>query len=275
MIGNLGLRGEAQRVCSAAMRSKSGVRAPHLQFPLTDPATGTEFRLYVHPRAHERGHGGAGKASVPAVLFMDGDDQFGAASKAYEKAREAGEVPELLLVGVGYGASYTKPGNHRVRDYTPTALPTEHASGGADRFLTFLTDTLWPELKRRYDVRDDMRGIAGHSLGSLLVVHALLQRTLFFNRFLASAPSLWWDDRAVICAAQRVQRTGVARPAKLHLSVGENDTTSMTTDLEMFEQQLAAQPFPELEVITQRLPGRDHYNVLEEAFRAGLGALFG
>lgn len=249
-------------------------KAPDSQFSLTDPATGTEYRLYVHPDSHARGHTGAGKASVPAVLFMDGDDQFSAALKAYKKARAAGEVAELLLVGVGYGASYTKPGNQRVRDYTPTALPTEHGSGGADRFLTFLTDTLWPELTRRYAVRDDARGIAGHSLGSLLVVHALLQRTLFFNRFLASAPSLWWDDRAVICAAQRVQRTGVARPARLYLSVGEDDTTSMTTDLEMFEQQLAAHPFPALQVISQRFPGRDHYNVLEEAFRAGLGALF-
>lgn len=236
-------------------------------FLLPDPRTGTEYHLYLAAPADADG-------PVPAVLFMDGDDQFSAALVAYQRGRDAGSIPPLLLAGVGYGASYTKPANRRVRDYTPTAMPTEQGSGGADGFLSFLTDTLWPELARRHAVREDIRGLAGHSLGSLLVVHALMQRQPFFNRCLASAPSLWWDDRAILCAAQRLQRTGVALPARLFLSVGEQDTVSMTTDLELFEEQLAAAPFPDLTVISRRFPDRDHYNVLEPAFRAGLEALF-
>jgi hypothetical protein len=56
--------------------------------------------------------------------------------------------------------------------------------------------------------------------------------------------------------------------------VGENDTPSMTGDLAMLEAQLTAQPFPQLEVISRRFPGRDHYNVLPDAFREGLRQLF-
>lgn len=238
-------------------------------FSISDPQTKTEYQLYVAEPTERP------KTPVPAVLFMDGDDQFDAALAGYRHAHATGSVPSLLLVGVGYGASYTKPGNFRVRDYTPTTLATEHGSGGADAFLAFLSHTLWPELARRYSIREDRRGLAGHSLGSLLVVHAMLQRPLFFNRLLASAPSLWWDDRAVICAAQKHQRTGASVPAHLFLSVGENDTASMKTDLELFEQQLAALPFPELTITSRRFPDRDHYNVLEEAFAAGLAALFG
>jgi predicted alpha/beta superfamily hydrolase len=212
---------------------------------------------------------------VPTVIFMDGDDQFRYAVEAYQAGRKADEVPPLLLVGVGYGASYTKPANKRLRDYTPTAMSTEPESGGADAFLKFLTATLWPELQRRYPVRDDVRGLAGHSLGSLLVVHALFQRQPFFNRLLASAPSLWWDNRAVLCSAENLQRTGIALAARLYLSVGEEDTPSMTGDLELLEQQLAARPFPQLDIVSQRFAQRDHYNVLPDAFRAGLKALFG
>lgn len=238
-------------------------------FTLTAPQTGTEYRIFT------AGDGeAAGGTPVPTLLFMDGDDQFRFAVAAYIEARKAHEVPPLLLVGIGYGASYTKPANKRLRDYTPTAMATEPESGGADTFLAFLTGTLWPELARRYAVREDQRGIAGHSLGSLAAVHALLQRKPFFNRILASAPSLWWDNRAVLCAAQNLQRTGVALPARLYLSVGADDTPSMTGDLELLEQQLAALPFPQLEIITQRFPQRDHYNVLPDAFRAGMGALF-
>lgn len=239
-------------------------------FVLPSPETGTDYAIYIH--APEAGSPEAAQP-LPAVLFMDGDDQFSSAVEAYTAARAAREVPPLVLVGVGYGASYTKPANKRVRDYTQTAIATEAGSGGADVFLAFLHDTLWPELARRHRLHDDLRGIAGHSLGSLLVLHALFQRRPFFNRFLASAPSIWWDDRALLGSAQTLQRSGAALPARVYLSVGEEDTPSMTGDLTLLEQQLAAHPFPALEIVSQRFPGHDHYNVLTTAFRAGLRAL--
>ena len=236
-------------------------------FMVSRPQTGTDYHIFVEAPA-----GAAGP--LPAVLFMDGDDQFRYAVEVYRAMRAAGEVAPLVLAGIGYGASYMKPANKRLRDYTPTALATEAGSGGADGFLDFLTGTLWPELARRHTLREDVRGLAGHSLGSLLVVHALFQPKPFFNRLLASAPSLWWDDRAALGAAQRLQRTGVALPAKLFLSVGEEDSASMTGDLLLLEEQLAAQPFLHLEVVSRRFPRLNHFNVLPEAFRAGLGALF-
>lgn len=238
-------------------------------FTLRSPETGTDYLIHLDaPPAGEPG-------PHPAVLFMDGDDQFEFGVEAYRALRKENAVPPLVLAGVGYGASYRQPANKRLRDYTATAMATEPESGGADAFLKFLSATLWPELARRVSLREDVRGIAGHSLGSLAALHALFQRRPFFNRVLASAPSLWWDNRAPICAAQQLQRTGVELPAKLFLSVGEDDTPSTIGDLTLLEDQLAAQPFPQLEVISRRFPQRDHYNVLPDAFRAGLAALFG
>jgi uncharacterized protein len=243
---------------------------PAPAFILPSPKNGTEYHIFVETPAPL-----AAAEPLAGVLFMDGDDQFTPAVEAYHAARRADEVPPLCLFGVGYGASYTKPANKRVRDYTPTSIATEPESGGADTFLAFLTGTLWPELMRRYRLRDDERGLAGHSLGSLLVVHALFQHRPFFNRLLASAPSLWWDNRSAICAAQNLQRTGIALPARLFLSAGADDTPSMSGDLEILEDQLTALPFPQLEVVSRRFPQRDHYNVLPDAFRAGLHTLFG
>ncbi|MFA5058277.1 MAG: alpha/beta hydrolase-fold protein [Opitutaceae bacterium] len=240
---------------------------PRPAFVLSAPRTGTGYWIYERVPA--------APGPWPAVVFMDGDDQFRFAVEAYRALPAGAGVPPLLIVGVGYGASYTRPGNQRLRDYTPTAVATEPESGGADGFLSFLTDTLWPELARRHPLRDDVRGMAGHSLGSLLALHALFQRRPFFNRILASAPSLFWDDRALLCRADRLQRTGVALPARLFFGVGEDDTPSMTGDLQLLEDQLAARPFPQLEVISRRFPGHDHYNVLPDAFAAGLQALFG
>ena len=238
-------------------------------FTSRSPQTGTDYRIFLEtPAPSETG-------PFPAVLFMDGDDQFRFAVEAYRELRATNRVPPLVLAGVGYGASYMKPANKRLRDYTPTALVTEPDSGGAEAFVAFLTDALWPALARRHPLQENARGLAGHSLGSLVVLHALFQRQPFFNRLLASAPSLWWDDRAELCRAQKLQRTGVTLPARLFLGVGEDDTPSMTGDLDLLEQQLTALPFPGLEIVSRRFPQRDHYTALPDAFREGLAALFG
>jgi len=238
-------------------------------FRLRAPQTGTEYWIHAAAPDPAREPG-----PWPAVAFLDGDDQFRFAVAAYAELRRAAAVRPLLLVGVGYGASYLRPANRRLRDYTPTAVATEAGSGGARPFIEFLDRTLWPELAGRWPVDPALRGLAGHSLGSLLALAALFQPAPAFSRVLASAPSLWWDERALLRQADRLQRTGAALPARLFLGVGDQDTPSMTGDLELLDQQLAARPFPGLEVVTRRFPGRDHYNVLPESFGEGLRTLF-
>ena len=239
-------------------------------FKLLSPETGTDYRIYVEPPIP-----GDGPGPWPVVLCMDGDDQFAAGVAAYRALRAAGKVRPLLMVGVGYGASYAKPENRRGRDYTPIAHADEPASGGADAFLKFLTKTLWPELARRYPGDTAVRGIAGHSLGSLLVLHALFQKKPFFTHYLASAPSIWWAERALLAEIERLRAKQAALPARLFLSVGEKDSASMTGDLALLEAQLAARPFAGLAAVSRRFPRKNHFNVLPDAFGAGLGELFG
>lgn len=236
---------------------------------LRSPETGTDYRLYVEtPDAAQ--HPGP----WPVVIFLDGDDQFAPAVAAYRELRSEGGVPPLLLLGVGYGASYTQPGNRRGRDYTPVHHSDEPLSGGAQNFLKFLTATLWPMLRQHHAIDEQRRAIAGHSLGALFVLHALFQPQPFFTHHLASAPSIWWADRAMLQQAARLREQQRSLHARLYLSVGERDSSSMTGDLTLLEQQLADQPFDQLTVTAQRFPRKNHFNVLAPAFTAGLRALF-
>ena len=235
-------------------------------FLLPSPETGTDYRLYVETPAEP--------GPWPAVAFMDGDDQFVAAIAGYVAARKAGHVPPLLLVGVGYGASYAKPANRRGRDYTPVPHSDEPSSGGGEVFLKFLTDTLWPELARRYPIDATVRGVAGHSLGSLLVLHALFRPQPFFTHFLASAPSIWWAERAMLRQVAELRAHHASLAGRLFLGVGTEDSASMTGDLALLEKQLAEQPFRGLTVVSRRFPQKNHFNVLPAAFETGLADLF-
>ncbi|MEO6004135.1 MAG: alpha/beta hydrolase-fold protein [Opitutus sp.] len=243
-------------------------------FKLSSQGTGTEYHIYV-ATPKESSTPATPAESWRTILFMDGDDQFAAAVEAYQELRKADAVPPLLLVGVGYDASYMKPGNRRGRDYTPTFHSDEPSSGGAAAFLRFLQMELWPELARRYPVRADERGIGGHSLGSLLVLDALLQEPPFFSRFLASAPSIWWDNRSVLQLVGARHARNPRVDGRLYLSVGGKDSASMTSDLKLLEEDLSTSPFSGLTTVTQRFPKRNHFNVIPDAFRAGLKALYG
>ena len=239
-------------------------------FQLHSPETGTDYWIFAaapNPRTTP--------GPWPVVLFLDGDNQFEPAVAAYRALRRSRQIPPLLLVGVGYGAGYGKESNMRGRDYTPTAHSFEPTSGGAAAFRRFLTKTLWPELQLRYPVKASPRGVAGYSLGSLLVLDALFQPQPFFTHHLAGSPSVWWDDRAILQQAKRLRRRHATLRAHLFLSVGEKDSESMTGDLAMLETQLAGKPFNGLARTSRRFPGRDHYNALPDTFRAGLLALFG
>jgi predicted alpha/beta superfamily hydrolase len=105
------------------------------------------------------------------------------------------------------------------------------------------------------------------------VLHALFQPRPFFTHFLASAPSIWWADRAILRHAAELRARQSHLPAKLFLSVGEMDSDSMTGDLRLLEAQLAENPFDEHEITSRVFAGFDHYNVVPVAFAAGLAAL--
>ena len=210
----------------------------------------------------------------PAVLLMDGDFLFDPAVEASLSLRESGRMAPAVLVGVGYGAGFGEPGNFRGRDYTPTAAPEEPSSGGADRFLDYLSGSLWPELARRFPLRETGRAIAGHSVGSLLVLHALFQARPFFNLAIASAPSIWWDSRSILRLASSLRDSQAELHGCLYLGAGENDTPSMIGDLALLEKQLVDRPFKGLRVVSERIAGRDHYDVVPHTLRAGLATVF-
>jgi len=229
--------------------------------------TGTTYQIYVDvPKS---------KGPHPVVFLMDGDFLFDAGVKASRALAEEGRIPPTVIIGVGYGASFGQPGNHRVRDYTPTCGEGEPLSGGADRFLSYLTGTLWQEVAGKYPVKSTQRVVAGHSLGSLLVLYALFQKEPFFDLAVASAPSLFWDNRSLLGLASELRDRQATLDASVYLGGGQEDSPSMLSDLGLLEKQLMDRPFGGLTVKSGAFAGLDHFNSAPVILRAGLGELLG
>ncbi|WP_438481795.1 alpha/beta hydrolase [Oleiharenicola lentus] len=239
-------------------------------FTLNSSETGTDYQLYVKTPDERSAPG-----PWPLLLVLDGDDQFTAVVKAHDALVAAGKISPLLLVGVGYGASYAKPANKRARDYTPVRAHDEPTSGGANNFLRFLTATLWPALTHRYLIQPEHRGITGYSLGALFVLHALFQEKPFFEKHLAGSPSIWWGDAAILDTVTALHAARSPLPANLFFSVGEKDSQSMTRDLDRLETQLAALAFAQLDATARRFPKKNHFNAIGITMETGLEILYG
>jgi len=97
-------------------------------------------------------------------------------------------IPDLIVVAI--------QNTNRSRDMTPTRMtagPYSSGSGGAVSFRNFLENELIPAIDRRFRT-SDARILVGHSLAGLFVLDTYLEKPGLFDAYIASDPSLWWDN---------------------------------------------------------------------------------
>ena len=126
--------------------------------------------------------------------MMDGNRSYHYASGVLKQLSVNGKMPEAILVSI--------PNTDRNRDLTPTHTEVDFqgneqaflkTTGGGDNFIKFIKTELAPVIEENY-TSSKYRIFIGHSLGGLMVTHALLEDSDFFNSFIAIDPSLWWDN---------------------------------------------------------------------------------
>lgn len=138
-------------------------------------------------------------------------------------------MPPVIIVNIGHGEGIN-PMPLRARDFIPTHVDLEPASGGAAAFLEFLEHDIIPFVDCNYRTNPADRGLLGHSYGGLFALYVLEQRPGLFQRILAASPVAGWDHNLLFTAA-RERLKNLPRPVRLDLSAGgEGD----------FEKQLMA-----------------------------------
>ncbi len=184
---------------------------------LPSVAVGRTYRLHVASSGI-----GEPASGTPVVYLLDADEDFPLVVALARQLTAAKELPEILIVGVGY---LSAPKYYRIRDFTPSVdTQTEQPTGGAANFLRFLETELIPWVEERYRPSPD-RVLMGHSLGGLLAVYAAAMRPTLFSGLVASSPSVWWGEGMVIDSI-RVARQAPA--GRLFTSLGARETDLMS-----------------------------------------------
>ena len=142
----------------------------------------------------------------PVVYLLDADEHYAAFRETIQQLNADGSriFPDMIVVGI--------TNTNRNRDLTPSHSRTGakgkkmkgfKPAGGGDNFIAFIKEELIPYVASKYPVTSE-RILMGHSLGGLTVINILLHRPEIFNGYIASDPSMWWDNQLMLDEARQL-----------------------------------------------------------------------
>jgi predicted alpha/beta superfamily hydrolase len=227
------------------------------QFELDSKALGESRPVLVNlPRGYEED-----AARYPLLIVLDGSPAttYWARASTWD-AGASGFVVAAI------------PNVDRVRDLTQRSIgdpwPT---SGGAERFLAFLTDELIPWLDARYRTTG-YRIITGGSAAGRFSVFALLVAPGHFDAAIAGSPMLATEYELIRSQARECFAGTTQSEHFLFLVYGSRDYPGVTLYADRFLQLLQDEAPSWLRFGGEVLEGKGHYQF--EALNAGLSTLF-
>ena len=212
------------------------------------------------------------KLSYPVLYMTDGDDHINHTSSSIEFLTENGRMPDLIVVGV--------MNTDRTRDLTPVKSTTKNAagelqfptSGGADNFLKFFETELIPEIEKQYRVQP-YRIFAGHSLGGLFAIHAMITKPGLFNSYIAVSPSLQWENKEELKRAEDFLKAQKEMKVTLFVSIG-NEPGAIGESFDSFKELLSKTNIKGFDWQAERMADEDHGSVVLRSHYFGLRKVY-
>ena len=155
-----------------------------------------------------------GTATYPVIYLLDGDGHLLHTAGITQFLSNNGKMPQVIIVAL--------PNTDRTRDLTPAlSSPDERfpTAGGANTFLSFISDELVPYVESNYRTVP-YRILIGHSFGGLFSVNALLTRPDLFDAHISISPSLWWDNKGLLPKAEQFMEAHKGHRGFYYMTMG-------------------------------------------------------
>jgi len=129
------------------------------------------------------------QAKYPVLYLLDGGTHLQHASGAVDYLHSRGSIPDIIVVAIH--------NIDRTRDFSPVHVESAPTSGGAEKFLGFLSKELVPYMDKSYRTAGfDI--LLGHSFGGTFIGYTLLAEPDLFDAYLAVSPALMYADNFVV-----------------------------------------------------------------------------
>ncbi len=198
---------------------------------------------------------------LEVVYILDGEWYYELVPFAFNFAQSAKYTPRNIFVLIRN--RYKDGVNIRNRDFSPTKIPEDPMSGGADNFYNFLTKEVVPYIEKKYST-NGQRTLVGSSYSGLFSVYAFMKDPAFFNSFVASDPNLIFDNEYISRITPGKMDSLPANAGTLFVGCITNTSRMMASY--QFDSVMKVHAPKSLHWKVVQYPDESHYSVQLKAF---------
>jgi uncharacterized protein len=202
------------------------------------------------------------------------------------------EVPdpgkgEMIIVGIGYkirdAADWAA---FRTRDLTPVNDPEvdvyfnkilnqttgrqfDVRSGGADKFLEFITTELIPFIESNYRVSSTDRYLGGYSYGGIFTLYTMFSKPDLFVKYFAGSPSIDFKNGFLFDLESNFASSHKDIKAKLWMTAGGAEDSVTIANVKSMTNTLRSRNYPGFSVESFVFPDETHQSAMAASLMRG------
>ena len=255
-------------------------------FEIESQHVGDAFTIRVAlPASYE-----AGDKTYPVLYCLDSDGSFGLAASTMAYINLGANfgmgknIPEMIVVGIGYERGLIPWLFTRVRDFTPSEDPSFNynnpafqipESGKADQFLQFLREELMPSLESLYRIDASLNVVASHSMSALFAIYEMLQPERIFQKYILACPFVEWaGDTMFQMEAAYAEQTQELEADAFVTITGQEPTPSYIESTHKFMKILKERDYKNFNFDFVSYENDNHFSVWPKALIDGLVYVF-
>jgi predicted alpha/beta superfamily hydrolase len=198
----------------------------------------------------------------PVLYSTDGDEEMVLKAGGLIHHLEPDQIPEMIAVFI--------PNTDRGRDLSVTPLEQLPNSGGAEKFLKFITEELIPFIDENYR-STDYRMLVGYSAGAEFAYYALLSKPEYFNAYVAASLCVF-DENYMLDKTLKFFKSQKTLNKFLYIPYYEEDYKIATLNIPKIKKIIEENIPKGFQIIIKTYKGRAH--VLYSSLNDGLLAIF-
>jgi len=255
-------------VSASAQYPKVDIPGSEVRKITSSIVAGQEYELQILlPGSHK-----SSNKKYPVIYLMDSQWDFPMVKSLYGQHYYDGFVPELIVVGVTWGGINPNPDSLRARDYTPTKEARSPQSGGADNFLSFMKNELFPFIESNYKADNNNRTLMGCSLGGLFTLYTLFTQPDLFTGYAAASPAVGWDREVLYKYEKDFAEKKLSKPVRVYMTIGDVERSRPV--YERFAAQMTSRNYASVSLKSKILENTGHSGTKSETFGRGMQYIF-
>lgn len=252
-----------------------------------------DFKLFISKMIDN----GVSDSEVPVVYLLDANFMFPMVEGMIRLLQSTGELPDLILVGIGYESSAIENiANRRIQELTPTKdihykniwrdIGKVVAEGGeASLLLKVIEEEIKPFVREQYS-SSEQSILVGDSLGGLFALYTLFSMPNVFTGYVVGSPAIFWDEGTLWQQEENYYSLNKQLTADLFLGVGELEDINphhfpkstchlvseiaLVKDVKAMSKRLQEREYEQLNMKTHIFEGETHMSVIAPLISRGL-----